>query len=117
MASDYPLGIGLGNFHHFVMDYVPGLEVVRSAHNTYAACLAELGWPGLIVFLAILGFSLHQLKSLQRLLTQLDASRGGEVDGRAIHEAILLSPVTSHYGLSRRRRNRRMTSIVLAGTP
>lgn len=67
MASDYPFGIGLGNFHQTVMDYVADLNVVRSAHNTVIACLAELGWPGLFVFLLILGLSLHRLKNLRRL--------------------------------------------------
>lgn len=71
MASDYPLGIGLGNFHHTVMRYLPGLAEVRSAHNTIVACLAELGWPGLLVFLLILGLTLARLKRTQRLAETL----------------------------------------------
>lgn len=67
MAGDYPFGIGLGNFHHVVMDYVPELDQARSAHNTFAACLAELGWPGLTVFLAILGTTLWRLDRLRGL--------------------------------------------------
>jgi O-antigen ligase len=67
MAVDHPFGIGLGNFHYAVMDYVPALTDPRSAHNTIAACLAELGWPGLFVFLTIVGLSLHRLKVLQRI--------------------------------------------------
>lgn len=70
MASDYPFGIGLGNYHQMVMDYVADLNVVRSAHNTVIACLAELGWPGLFVFLLILGISLHRLKNLRHLARQ-----------------------------------------------
>ena len=73
MASDYPFGIGLGNFHHFVTKYVPDLDVVRSAHNTYAACLAELGWPGLFIFLLIAGTTVVRLGSVQRLARQWPA--------------------------------------------
>ncbi|MBK9119828.1 MAG: O-antigen ligase family protein [Phycisphaerales bacterium] len=50
MARDYPLGIGVGNFHETVQRYVPGLTVPRSAHNTVAACLAEFGWLGLSIW-------------------------------------------------------------------
>ncbi len=70
MASDYPFGIGLGNFHHTVMQYVPDLDVVRSAHNTIIACLAELGWPGLFVFVLILAITIRRLGKLRRLAQQ-----------------------------------------------
>ncbi len=71
MACDHPLGIGVGNFHHKVMEYVPGLTEVRSAHNTLMACLAELGWPGLLVFVSILIISLLRLGRLRALARRL----------------------------------------------
>jgi len=61
MVRDHPFGIGLGNFHHVVMDYIPELDMERGAHNTIMACLAELGWPGLAVFLLFLAVVLHRL--------------------------------------------------------
>lgn len=61
MVSDHPFGVGLGNFHHVVMDYVPGLEIVRSAHNSVLECLAELGWPGLICYVAVILTTLRML--------------------------------------------------------
>lgn len=61
MVFDYPLGIGLGNFHYSSMDYVPGLSAVRSAHSTFFSCLAELGWLGFFVFLGILFVTLRRL--------------------------------------------------------
>lgn len=70
MAADHPFGIGLGNFHHVVMQYVPSLTDLRSAHNTYIACLAELGWLGLAVFLLILAISLWRLGRLRRAANQ-----------------------------------------------
>jgi len=73
MALDYPLGIGLGNFHTTVMDYVPGLTMVRSAHNTVLACLAELGWAGLAVFLTLVGVVLRRLSHIRRQARDLPA--------------------------------------------
>lgn len=73
MASDHPFGIGLGNFHHVVMDYVPGLTILRGAHSTVMACLAELGWPGLLVFLAAIAAVLYQLGRVRRTARDLPA--------------------------------------------
>lgn len=71
MAVDYPLGIGLGNFHTFIMEYVPELTMIRGAHSTPLACLAELGWAGLLVFLAIVCVVLHQLGRVRRQANNL----------------------------------------------
>lgn len=73
MVSDYPFGIGLGNFHHFIMEYIPGLTYIRSAHNTFLACLAELGWPGFIIFLMIVIATLWRLADTRRLAHDLPA--------------------------------------------
>lgn len=67
MVREYPFGIGIGNFHHTVMDYVPGLNIPRGAHSTPMACLAELGWPGLVVFLSIVVVTLWRLGQVRRL--------------------------------------------------
>ena len=48
-AQDYPLGAGPGQFES-VADI--------SAHSTYARTLGEQGFPGLLVLLALLGFTL-----------------------------------------------------------
>lgn len=71
MVNDYPLGIGIGNFHHVVMDYVPGLSIPRAAHNTPLACLAELGWPGLLVFTAVLVVTWRSLNRVRRIARTL----------------------------------------------
>ncbi len=73
MADDYPFGIGLGNFHHLVMRYVPGLTITRAAHSTVMACLAELGWPGLTLFLAIIAVTFWRLGQVRRTAAQLPA--------------------------------------------
>ncbi|MBI5865077.1 MAG: O-antigen ligase family protein, partial [Planctomycetes bacterium] len=66
IAADYPLGIGIGKFHQVVREYVEGLAVERSAHNTFLTCLAELGAPGLLVFLAIVGLCVHRMTRIIR---------------------------------------------------
>jgi O-antigen ligase len=71
MARDYPFGIGLGNFHYKVMEYVPGLTITRSAHNTLLTCLAELGWLGLLLFLGVLGVTLTRLTQVRRMALEL----------------------------------------------
>ncbi len=70
MVRAHPVtGIGLGNFQNTSVHYLlrPG-EITRSeffvdqpkvAHNTFLQILAELGFPGLILFLLIVGFSLR----------------------------------------------------------
>ena len=72
MVCDYPFGIGLGNFHHTVMDYVPNLKIIRGAHSTPMACLAELGWLGLFIFGIIVFVTLRRLGQTRRLAHTLD---------------------------------------------
>lgn len=66
MAHDHPFGIGAGNFQERVLDYVPGLAVVRSAHNTYLECLAELGVPGFCTLMLIIAVTMVRLRALAR---------------------------------------------------
>lgn len=66
MAADYPLGIGIGKFHQLVMEYVDGLSIERSAHSTFMTCLAELGGPGLLLLLTILGLTMLRMGRLIR---------------------------------------------------
>jgi putative inorganic carbon (HCO3(-)) transporter len=46
MAIDRPLGVGPGNFHTHIGEYLPE-DAGRDTHNTYIRCVTELGWPGL----------------------------------------------------------------------
>jgi len=74
IARDYPLGIGLGNFHQVVQQYMPELKQQRSAHNTYLACLAETGWLGFTVFILLLVAALRALVRTRRLARELPPS-------------------------------------------
>ena len=63
MATDHPLGVGPGNFHTHIGEYLPN-EAGRDTHNTYVRCVAELGWPGLGLLVAL-------IINAQRVLAQV----------------------------------------------
>lgn len=72
MAIDHPLGIGVGNFQTYVLEYVSGLTVIRSAHSTFFECLAELGGPGLMLLLAIITAVMFRLNRVRRWARRID---------------------------------------------
>jgi putative inorganic carbon (hco3(-)) transporter len=53
MVSDYPLGVGAGNFAQFAGHYNSKFEG-RDAHNTYVRCFTELGIPGFLLFVGLI---------------------------------------------------------------
>jgi len=64
MVADHPLGIGINSFSHVLTvtkRYNEHIAVMRNepqagvCHHIYRLTLAELGWPGLIVFLIVIG--------------------------------------------------------------
>jgi hypothetical protein len=69
MVEAHPLtGIGLGNFEAEVPRYLaPGQHIDFIAHNTYIEMAAELGLPGLVLFLAILLCGLQSLRRTRQL--------------------------------------------------
>lgn len=62
MAADYPWGVGVGHYRYLVPQYVTGLEIGRSAHSTYFQCLAELGYPGLLLYLLVIAAAIYHLE-------------------------------------------------------
>jgi O-antigen ligase len=65
MVQDHPLGVGPGNFGARIGDYLPG-EAGRDTHNTYIRCAAELGWPGIALFLGLIGNAFQTLTRHRR---------------------------------------------------
>lgn len=62
MAKDHPFGVSPGHFKFMVPQYVHELQSYRSVHSTYFQCLSELGYPGTLLFFAILGAALWQFE-------------------------------------------------------
>lgn len=67
MIEAHPFtGVGLGNFKPLIMQYEePGdMPVDTLAHNTYIEIAAEMGIPGLLLFLAIFYVSMRTLSDV-----------------------------------------------------
>lgn len=75
MFAAHPLlGVGLDNFKAEVPRYTPpGTNVDFLAHNTYVEIAATMGLPGILAFLAILGFTFASLCRSRRLARKLGA--------------------------------------------
>lgn len=66
MSFDYPLGQGIKGFNYHAPDYIPSDVVVsstgdnsrasrrKSVHSTWFEVLSEVGYPGLVVFIAMI---------------------------------------------------------------
>jgi O-antigen ligase len=64
--TDHPLkGVGIGNYDQANDRYSPRLGK-RDAHNTYMTLAAELGLPGLLLWLGLVGSVLLQVKRYRR---------------------------------------------------
>src|SRR5579863_1227805 len=83
MIEEHPLGgVGLGNFKPLMVRYkVASMgtsetlqSVVSVAHNSFLEFAAELGIPGLLTFLGVLGWSYRTLAKVRR-----DAMRQGHL--------------------------------------
>ncbi len=70
MASDYPLGVGEGNFKACIGQYVPELTG-RDTHNTLLRCLTELGVQGAAVLLLLIGNAFWILFKLKKRIKGL----------------------------------------------
>jgi hypothetical protein len=66
MFYDHPLGVGAGSFYTAVGSYNPAYAG-RDCHNTYIRCLAELGVPGILVFLALIVNAFRTLRRIPAL--------------------------------------------------
>jgi O-antigen ligase len=60
-------GVGIGNFKPMMLQYrEKGSTTDTIAHNAYVEIAAELGLPGLAVYLAMLGCAYQTLKQVRR---------------------------------------------------
>jgi len=70
MASDYPLGVGEGNFKAIIGQYNPQMTG-RDTHNTFLRCLTELGVHGASVLLLLIGNAFWILFKLKKQIQSL----------------------------------------------
>ena len=63
MAMDHPLGVGEGNFKALVERYNP-LIAGKDTHNTFFRCLAELGFQGFLILMALIANAFLILRRL-----------------------------------------------------
>jgi len=70
MFRDHPLGVGPGNFNQYIGRYAPTVEGL-SPHNIYIQTLAELGFPGMLVLLGLLGNGLWTVRNVVRISDRL----------------------------------------------
>ena len=64
MLREHPLGVGPGNFAQNIGRYEEQ-HAGRDAHNTFVRCYSELGLPGLLLFLMLIGSALSLLRQAQ----------------------------------------------------
>ena len=65
MSKEHPVvGIGPGNYAHFLKTYLPGTGRLDS-HNSYLQMLAETGWPGLALYVLFFGLILVVLNRIR----------------------------------------------------
>lgn len=65
MSKDHPfVGIGPGNYAHFLKTYLPGTGRLDS-HNSYLQMLAETGWPGLALYVLLFALILAVLNRIR----------------------------------------------------
>ena len=70
MASDNPLGIGVGNFTKYVGQYNPDIPG-KDTHNTFFRCLSELGIQGASVLLLLIGNAFRILAVIRKDIEEL----------------------------------------------
>ena len=75
VIADHPVaGVGLGAYPeaHNVYAVITGLSHIapgrRDAHSTYLSVLAETGYPGLLIFLSVIGAVLYRAAAVRKRL-------------------------------------------------
>ncbi len=97
IVRDHPLtGIGVGQFKSAVGAYSSVKDLSRLAHNTYLEIAAEMGIPGLILFLAVFGFSFRTLTEV-RLAARQDRAEWLSPVATAIQAGLLGFAVAAFF--------------------
>lgn len=89
MVADEPLGVGIGAFGFRIAEWNPALDR-RAAHNTLLLCAAEIGVPGLAVYVLIILVSLLQLHMVYWRADQTDDPKGTRIWAFAVLVSLVI---------------------------
>ncbi|MBN1513937.1 MAG: O-antigen ligase family protein [Phycisphaerae bacterium] len=89
MVADEPLGVGIGAFGFRIAEWNPALHR-RAAHNTLLLCAAEIGVPGLTVYVLIILVSLLQLHMVYWRADQTDDPKGTRIWAFAVLVSLVI---------------------------
>jgi hypothetical protein len=93
MVRDYPItGVGFGEFKAHMLQYAPDFYDAQAymAHNAYISVAAEMGIPGLFLFLGVLAATYVSLEGVRRkssaplLVTQTAAALQAGLVGNSV---------------------------------
>jgi len=89
--DSFPLGVGLGNFRTFSMDYMQDLCWSAIPHNTYTEILSEMGIIGLILFVGALSSVAVPLVRVKRIMDSENFGQNLGICMQAVFAAMLVS--------------------------
>jgi O-antigen ligase len=89
--DSFPLGVGLGNFRTFSMDYMQDLYWSAIPHNTYTEILSEMGIIGMILFVGALSSVAVQLVRVRRIMDSENFGQNLGICMQAVFAAMLVS--------------------------
>jgi putative inorganic carbon (HCO3(-)) transporter len=78
MISNYPLGIGIGNWYQIIGHYLPEDESLDS-HNTFIKCTAELGVQGILVYVLFIFTAFLKLRRVRKFAASLPPPVGDDL--------------------------------------
>jgi len=98
MLMANPLGVGTGNFYQNIGKYAPE-HPGRDAHNTFVRCAGELGFPGLIIFVALVLNAFRMLRNIIKRAKDLPDEYRHEVTWYGVGMATALGAFLT-YGMT-----------------
>lgn len=83
MIQAHPMyGVGVGNFKAMMPQFAgPEIDYAEIAHNTYIEMAAEMGIPGLLLFLSLLGATFFSLQHTRARALELGLERIHRIAG------------------------------------
>jgi O-antigen ligase len=103
IVADHPvLGVGIGGFNRALVRYMPelGYRGGKDAHNTYLNLAAEMGLPGLLLWLGMVGSVLAQVRRRRARLEADDRTIQALWIQRAVIGFLVAALFASYQGIT-----------------